>query len=376
LIPWVIGFIILLCFVLDSYSRWSLRTVLIDLPIDFQSGASESIGLEGKYKPFFSMYRTSMMVSTCIAILAVDFPIFPRRFAKTETYGTSVMDMGVGSFLLSNALVYRQTQKKNFANLVLRIIPLLVLGFIRLLTVKGTDYQEHVTEYGVHWNFFFTLAIISLFAGMCNISETRGALYGLLLALGYQIVLGLGLRNYILNAPRSDLLAENKEGVLSSIGYFALFLIGTQVGHIVLVDRKAKRDGLNLVFSLALADGLLWITFFMMETYVEPTSRRLVNSTYILSTLSQNMMTLCLLLLVNLIVRQPARPWDGLIQAINRNQLFIFLLANLLVGLVNFSMKTLYTADLYAITVILLYMTLVCGVAAILHSHDITVKCW
>jgi len=132
----------------------------------------------------------------------------------------------------------------------------------------------------------------------------------------------------------------------SFTGYFALFLIGTQVGHIVLVDRKAKRDGLNLVFSLALADGLLWITFFMMETYVEPTSRRLVgthillntqtnvtllktlqvNSTYILSTLSQNMMTLCLLLLVNLIVRQPARPWDGLIQAINRNQLFIFLL--------------------------------------------------
>ena len=38
-----------------------------------------------------STYRAHMMLVTVLAILAVDFPVFPRKLAKCETYGVSLV---------------------------------------------------------------------------------------------------------------------------------------------------------------------------------------------------------------------------------------------------------------------------------------------
>jgi hypothetical protein len=42
-------------------------------------------------KLWVDQYRGALLFLTALAILGVDFPLFPRRFAKTETYGQSVV---------------------------------------------------------------------------------------------------------------------------------------------------------------------------------------------------------------------------------------------------------------------------------------------
>ena len=52
-----------------------------------------------------------MLLVTAVCILGVDFPVFPRRFAKTETFGFGLMDIGVGSFIFASGLVSQEARK-------------------------------------------------------------------------------------------------------------------------------------------------------------------------------------------------------------------------------------------------------------------------
>ena len=84
---------------------------------------------------FVSNHRAFMIIFTTIAILAVDFPVFPRRFAKTETFGYGLMDLGVGSFTFVNGLVSAEARKveKSLTQNLYGCVPLLLLGALRLM---------------------------------------------------------------------------------------------------------------------------------------------------------------------------------------------------------------------------------------------------
>lgn len=203
-------------------------------------------------KPFITSYRGAMMIITCCSILAVDFPVFPRRFGKTEAFGTSLMDLGVGSFVFAAGVVaVRQQLKEDFAQVKKSIgtrmktalrhsFPLAVLGFIRLATVKGLDYTEHESEYGVHWNFFFTLSLLSpVFALLQPILRWLPSYSGIAfgIAVSYEILLYMTpLKHYIILSERipGDFLSQNREGVYSFIGYFAIFMAGMGAGEGIL----------------------------------------------------------------------------------------------------------------------------------------------
>lgn len=215
-------------------------------------------------KPFVTAYRGTMMVVTCVSILAVDFKVFPRRFAKTEAFGTSLMDLGVGSFVFASGIVAaRQQLREEYFNIhkgmAVRMksafrhsFPLVILGLVRLAMVKGLDYAEHVSEYGVHWNFFFTLALLSPVVSLLQPILRWIPSYGILafvIAVGYELLLFMTpLKRYIILSERipGDWLSQNREGVFSFIGYFAIFLAGMGIGQGILPRDKDSNNPFKL----------------------------------------------------------------------------------------------------------------------------------
>lgn len=115
----------------------------------------------------------------------------------------------------------------------IRAWPLAALGVSRLVVIKGLGYQEHVSEYGVHWNFFATLFFMRLVVVLMNrIFPARWRYHLALLAIcAYQwCLVNRGLSDFIVDAPRDSLFSMNREGVLGLLGFVAIYYIASELG--------------------------------------------------------------------------------------------------------------------------------------------------
>lgn len=365
-------------------------------------------------KPFLTAYRAHMIMLTNLAVLAVDFRLFPRKYAKVETWGTSLMDLGVGSFVFSMGLVsYRfhilnemSSERKSvpFLRYYLRLIkvntvkalPILFLGISRLVVVKWLEYQEHTSEYGLHWNFFVTLGLMPIFLAILEpiLVKVPRIIVGFAVAFLYEFLLQKGgIQYFILRTDNRmvNLLTMNKEGIFSFIGYFSIFIFGQSFAPFVLPGFKTpcnifgyyspetfKRknflavtteQGL-LIFTIVL-HLLFWIC---NESFLfDSISRRLVNLPYILWTVSMNSY---LLLGYNLIEKltRPQELKGSIIEATNKNGLACFLLGNVLTGAVNVSIDTLSCSSLTTLGILSLYGFICSVTPLILDKHGLYLK--
>ncbi len=365
-------------------------------------------------KPFITNYRGAMMIITCVAILAVDFRVFPRRFAKVENWGTSLMDMGVGSFVFTAGVVSVRASLKEgpgkSARLSKRLVtslrhalPLLVLGLIRLISVKRLDYAEHVTEYGVHWNFFFTLGCLPPFAALFQTFFDLVPSYALLsfaLAAFYEIALDkTTLGSFILIAPRTGLFSQNREGIFSFIGYLAIFLAGQSLGSVALPRQQPfpkNASAMTLVRQSVLGKlaitSIGWTALFWFSTSHYglglTVSRRLANMPYFLWVASFNsyQITICCAIETYLFpsiykastkeeeLQRTRDATSTVLYAFNRNGLAVFLVANLLTGLVNMTMPTLHMSVFQSMAVLAAYTVVLTIFAVALDLWNVSVK--
>jgi GWT1 len=244
------------------------------------------------------------MLVTCLAILAVDFRIFPRRFAKTETFGISLMDIGVGTFIVSSAVTSRYARgqypprltkgsdikngdndngnngngneknenennnnekksKNNFSfSELYRIIQLffylqtqnwkhylvLILGLGRMIALKVFNYHENVSEYGVHWNFFVTLFSIWQISDFLHRFLSRKFLpwFAITVLLLYQFTLSkTTMTDFIFAASRKNFFYANREGFLSLFGYVPMYLLVEMLAHHFFYNCENDNDNDN-----------------------------------------------------------------------------------------------------------------------------------
>lgn len=371
-------------------------------------------------KPFITAYRGGMLVVTALAILAVDFHVFPRRFAKVETWGTSLMDLGVGSFVFSMGIVstrsiliakFNNVKVSYFSRLwksVTSSLIVLALGFSRLFFVKKLDYQEHVSEYGVHWNFFITLVLVGPLSIFMEplFSFVPRSVASLAVSLTYEwfIVKKEGFLTYLLLAPRTDFISSNKEGIFSLFGYLAIFLAGQSTGFYVLPSVKSKynlfrpntKDSLvqsksskstlfQRITTVSPITGLMiWLVIYSLlfklvqSNHDYNVSRRLANLPYVLWVCTYNIGALTFYALVDKLLETESSAYKDNVpvslEAFNANGMILFLLSNISTGLVNMTINTLDAPTGISMIVLFAYSLFVASAAAILYYKKIFIK--
>ena len=372
-----------------------LVSVVFSSVLGFTAGAWKFFSTESlvfisqSRKPYMDAMRSALIILTAVAILAVDFVVFPRRFAKTESFGISLMDVGVGLFVaiagmsspLSRSHIAGYSRR---SSIIQGMSPLLILWGVRLVSVKASSYQEHVSEYGVHWNFFLTLALLQ---GLSSLLLTlRLPTFGLaILAIAwlgwYQSMLTVWhWQEWVVGSVgRETLFTANREGIFSLSGFAVLYLLAVLL--IRFVNRRGsetaavehrKRLLVLWIFALLLCIGVILVCNTESENWLS-VSRRLANSPYVLYTLALFALQLVCFFTIDVTVLPTVSP---LLQAVNFNGLAAFLLANLLTGLVNFSIQTLYVAPFPAFLILAAYLAALSAILQWCYYRKVSLKWW
>jgi glucosaminylphosphatidylinositol acyltransferase len=235
--------------------------------------------------------------------------------------------------------------------------------------------QEHISEYGVHWNFFFTLSATALASALLPLRGARAAAAAAALAAAHQAALSLtGLTAWLEPAERDmgSLVEANKEGLCSLPGYLALCYAGSAAASLLQPCQRTPVEGASSSKaspSVAASDtrawfvrltactAMAWACTLFAAVLVQPVSRRFSNLAYVL--------WISAMCLSSLLLGAVAQMWVGVVAedrsagqvltAISKHQLAVFLIANVLTGLVNLSIDTLNASNGQAAVVLSLY---------------------
>lgn len=364
---------------------------------------------------YVTIARATINLITVVCILAVDFRIFPSRFGKSGDYGFGLMDTGVGLFVASNGVVSSDRKGgvlslRKVLSIILSCLPLIVMGISRYFVLKLINYSYNIHEYGVHWNFFLTLAF-TIIIGRLIVAIVKHVGYIKFVAVGliiaYEVILQLGLAKYILDEAvvRDNFFTANRDGICSVIGYICIYLIAIYIGSYLLTDADVMRP--KEIFPLTIKFTIISISFWILTyafDHLFGVSRRLANIGYVswICAIAMTMLTLFNILELvyhfinpkgytivfdDIDEEQQSMIEDEhqksihsfvpiILSAANYNGLGFFIIANILTGLVNKLFFTRSLDAIYSYLILFIYMVLVCSAVTLMYLFKIKLKFW
>ena len=272
---------------------------------------------------------------------------------------------------------------------IYRMLALALLGLGRPIVTSMVGYQNHVGEYGVHWNFFLTLFVIRFVILVVPESWDPFWLGSVLMCIHQLVLSGLGVNEFVNDEHRvvTNIVSLNKEGLVSLVGYLCLHWLGEWSARVcarIILDRNRPVR----LLKQALFICILWAGHVVCSRYVETTSRRSCNAAFVLWMLANNVQAVCLNAIILSLAQADAtaaavqgtnRKEKGKMKStaaiammpdvltwINRSMLGVFLVANLLTGTVNMVFDTLAVSDTQARSILALYMAVLMVIAKLL----------
>lgn len=377
-ISYVVGFFTLILLILDKLSLLKDTFSWTDEKKQKSKSTSQVFNTY-----FITNARSTINILTAIAILAVDFKIFPRHFAKTTTFGYSLMDSGVGLYILSNGIVAPETKLKKYPIMssIKGSIILLLLGIGRFILTKQVNYNIQEIEYGVHWNFFLTLAFTKIFSSLIlNFFKIQYiVINSLLLIFAHEILLQAGLQNFVIYAKRGEhLISANKEGIVSLLGYIFLYLFSVYFGY--LLNKNKNKSNFKIV---SIIYGTSAISLILSLTFKEffDISRRVANAAYCFWVIFIGTFMLGLYYIMQKIQESRFRRKQSfyvfspfILESANFNGLVFFIAANVLTGLVNLCINTWSQSDFVSFIILVCYMFINCLVVSVLFCKKLKLK--
>ncbi|KAJ2337911.1 Glucosaminyl phosphatidylinositol (GlcN-PI) nositol acylation protein [Coemansia sp. RSA 2673] len=204
----------------------------------------------------------------------------------------------------------------------------------------------------------------------------------------YQAMLSLTpLGNWLENAERTGLVSANREGILSFVGYLAIFLMGMSLGREILPDAQTFKERRMRLVSVLGVWTTACISYLLLGFVlgVQP-SRRFANAPYCFWVAGFNSAMIWLYMLIEEDVDSKLPPkmaragrpsgydMPVIVEAVNINSLSTFLVANLLTGSVNMLVETLLCESAVAYSILAGYTLLFMLPALLLYRSGIRLR--